>query len=107
MLALISLFIVIFISIIIIKIAAIALALTGLSEEIASFQALSAFTGAGFTTSESETIIKHPIRRKIAMFLMMLGSAGLTTVVASLVCRSIQICAPYTQCHYAKSSRTF
>ena len=40
-----------------------ALKLNGLSAEVATFQAQSAFSGAGFTTSESEAIVSHPLRR--------------------------------------------
>ncbi|MDD9898798.1 MAG: TrkA C-terminal domain-containing protein [Candidatus Melainabacteria bacterium] len=85
MLALISFFVVILLSILIIRVAAVALELTGLSPDIAGFQALSAFTGAGFTTKESETILKQSSRRKIIMALMLGGSAGLTTSITSLI----------------------
>ena len=54
MFALISLLVVIVVSIIIIRIGAVALEMTGLSKETATFQAQSAFSGTGFTTSESE-----------------------------------------------------
>lgn len=72
-------------SILVVRVAAVALELTGLSQDIAGFQALSAFTGAGFTTKESETILTQPGRRKIIMVLMLGGSAGLTTSIASLI----------------------
>jgi len=36
-----------------------------LSVEAAHFQARSALTGVGFTTSESELIVGHPARRRI------------------------------------------
>jgi hypothetical protein len=62
-----------------------ALVKTGLSRDVASFQALSAFTGVGFTTSEAEYVVNHPVRRHIIRWLMMLGSAGLTSAIASLV----------------------
>lgn len=67
------------------KIAAIALEHTGMERERARFQARSAFTGAGFTTSESELVVKHPIRRKIIMTLLLLGNAGFVTAVSSLI----------------------
>lgn len=38
----------------IVKIAAVALNLTGLDEKTAFFQALSAFTGTGYTTQDAE-----------------------------------------------------
>lgn len=59
--------------------------LTGLSRQVAQFQARSAFTGAGFTTAESEQVTGHPVRRRIVMLLMLLGNAGIVTVVSSLI----------------------
>ena len=35
---------------------------TGTSSELARFQARSAFTGVGFTTSEAESVVLHPVR---------------------------------------------
>ncbi|RLF59082.1 MAG: potassium transporter TrkA, partial [Thermoplasmata archaeon] len=85
MYALISLLIVIVVSIIIVKIGAVALEMTGLSRELATFQAQSAFSGVGFTTSESEHVVSHPVRRKIIRILMFVGSAGITSAMATLV----------------------
>ncbi|MBU0548270.1 MAG: potassium transporter TrkA [Candidatus Omnitrophica bacterium] len=85
MIALFSLLIIIVLSIIVVRIGAIALELTGLSSEIASFQAQSAFSGVGFTTVESEAIVTHPVRRRIIRILILLGSAGVTTAIATLV----------------------
>ncbi len=67
------------------RIATMALTLTGLSHELVRFQARSAFTGCGFTTSESEQIMGHPVRRQIIMVLMLLGNAGLVTIVSSSI----------------------
>lgn len=85
MIALFSLLIIVALSIIVVRIGAIALELTGLSSEIASFQAQSAFSGVGFTTVESESIVTHPVRRRIIRVLILLGSAGVTTCIATLV----------------------
>lgn len=85
MIAILSLFIVIVGSILVIRVATIALVQTGLSHEIAKFQARSAFSGAGFTTRESEQITGHPLRRKIISSLMLWGSAGVVTAISSLV----------------------
>jgi len=85
MVATFSLLIIILLSIIAVRIGAIALELTGLSAEIASFQAQSAFSGVGFTTRESEAIVTHPLRRRIVRVLILLGSAGVTTSIATLV----------------------
>lgn len=85
MIALFSLLTIVVLSVVIVRIGAIALELTGLSPEIASFQAQSAFSGAGFTTSEAESLVTHPVRRKIIRILILLGSAGFTTSIATLV----------------------
>jgi len=74
---------VIFISFLVVRAAAIALMMTGLDYKRAVFQALSAFTGTGFTTREAETVINHPLRRKIISWLMILGNAGIVTVIIS------------------------
>lgn len=85
MTAVISLLVVIFVSLIITRVATIALAATGLSRESARFQARSALTGSGFTTAESEAVVRHPVRRRIVMMLMLLGSAGIAAAVGSIV----------------------
>ncbi len=72
-------------SLVITRLAAVALAMTGLSREAASFQARSAFTGTGFTTGESEKVVNHPVRRRIIMVLMIMRSAGLVTVIISII----------------------
>ncbi len=84
MLALISLLLVILFSILFVRIGAVALEMTGLSREIAAFQAQSAYTGVGFTTSESEYVVSHPVRRKIIRILMFVGSAGIASAIAML-----------------------
>jgi hypothetical protein len=66
--------------IIIVRIGAVALMITGLNSEKAHFQALSAFTGTGFTTNESERVINNKIRRRIISFLMIFGNGGLLTL---------------------------
>ncbi len=85
MIALLSFLTIIVISIAVIRIGTTALELTGLSKDVASFQALSAFTGSGFTSSETETVMSNPVRRKIARILMLLGSAGITSLVATFL----------------------
>lgn len=85
MLPMISVIIVIIISVLITKIAAIAMVHTGLSRESARFQARSAFTGVGFTTTEAENVINHPVRRKIILLLMLFGNAGIVTVITSFI----------------------
>lgn len=85
MIAIISLVIILALSLIITRIATIALTHTGLSKESAKFQARSAFTGVGFTTTESEKVVNNPVRRRILLLLMLLGNAGIVTGIASLI----------------------
>ncbi|MBW3021124.1 potassium transporter TrkA [Candidatus Woesearchaeota archaeon] len=85
MLALFSFLIIIFLSLFIVRIGSIALEATGISKDISQFEALSAFSGVGFTTKESEIVMANSLRRKIIRVLMILGSAGLTTGVATLI----------------------
>ena len=58
--------------------------MTGIDRETAQFQALSAFSGTGFTTSEAENIVNDPRRRKIVKALMILGNVGIVTTLAML-----------------------
>lgn len=85
MAALVSVLVAITLSLLITRVATEALTLTGLSRSSAGFQARSAFTGSGFTTDESEKVVNHPVRRRIIMWLMFLGNAGIITVISSLV----------------------
>jgi hypothetical protein len=74
---------VVLLSMIIIRIGAIAFQLTGVEWSTAKFQALSCFTSTGFTTREAELIAGNPQRRRIASVLMVLGNAGLVTMIAT------------------------
>jgi hypothetical protein len=85
MAAVVSLLAVIVMSLLITKVGAVALALTGISQEAARFQARSAVSGAGFTTSESERVVDHPARRQVISLLILLGGAGLLSSVATIV----------------------
>jgi hypothetical protein len=85
MTAILSLLLVVTLSILVTRIAAVALRHTGLARQTARFQARSAFSGAGFTTSESEQVVNHPVRRRIVLTLMLLGNAGIVTAVSSLI----------------------
>ena len=73
------------ISLVVIRVATVGLTMTGVSKDLAQFQALSAFTGAGFTTKESEDIVNHPLRRRITMHLMLLGHVGVVVAIPSVV----------------------
>ena len=72
-------------SLLLTRMAAVALTATGMNRQVARFQARSAFSGVGFTTSEAEAVVHHPVRRRIIMVLMLLGNAGIITVAASLI----------------------
>ena len=67
------------------RIGTVALVLTGMSEETAHFQARSAFYGVGFTTAESESVVNHPVRRRIITLLMLLGNLGIATGMATIL----------------------
>ena len=71
------------ISFVVVRIGAIAFELTGLEWSLAKFQALSCFSGTGFTTKEAELITGNPQRRRIASVLIVLGHAGLVTLIAT------------------------
>ena len=60
-----SVFIIICLSVLIMRVASIILVYAGLSREASLFQARSAFSGTGVTTSESEWVVNHPGRRKV------------------------------------------
>ncbi len=85
MLAAISLLIVLSASILITRVATVALTHTGLSRQAARFQARSAFSGVGFTTNEAESVVNHPVRRRILMLLMLLGNAGIVTAISTMI----------------------
>lgn len=72
------------VSFVVVRIGAIAFQLTGLEWTLAKFQALSCFSGTGFTTKESELITSDKQRRKIATVLIILGNAGFVIMIATL-----------------------
>jgi TrkA-C domain len=76
--------VVIALSLLVMRVAAVMLAITGMSREAARFQARSAFTGVGFTTAEAESVVSHPVRRRIVLTLMLVGGAGVVTAVGTL-----------------------
>jgi hypothetical protein len=41
-------------------------------------------TGTGFTTGESELILGHPIRRKLAIFLILFGAFSLAVIISTI-----------------------
>jgi len=85
MAAFIAVLVTVSVSLVITRVGTAALVHTGLSREVAKFQARSAFFGVGFTTSEAESVVNHPVRRRIVLWLVLLGNAGIVTVLASIV----------------------
>jgi len=85
MIAVASLILIVLVIMLAARIGAVALVATGLPVEVARFQARSALTGVGYTTSESESIVGHPVRRRIIMAIMLVGNAGLVTILASVI----------------------
>jgi TrkA-C domain len=91
MIPIITLLVVLFLSLLTTRIATLALMHTGIAKQVARFQARSALSTCGFTTSEAERIMNHPVRRKIIMILMLLGNVGMITVLSSLIMTFIHL----------------
>ena len=85
MVAALSLLIIFAVSFFVVRLAAVALRLTGLPEQNARFQAMSALTGTGYTTTEAEMIVNYPIRGKIITWLMIFGNLGIVSVLSTLM----------------------
>ena len=85
MVAITGLLLVLALSLIVTRVATVILTATGMSRQSARFQARSAFTGAGFTTSESEQVVNHPVRRRVIAALMLLGNAGIVATASSAI----------------------
>jgi hypothetical protein len=83
--AIVLLIVIAILSLLITRIATIALSVTGMAHQAARFQARSALSGVGYTTREAETVVNHPVRRRIVMALMLAGNVGLVTAVAGLL----------------------
>jgi len=85
MAAALTLAILMMVSLVVVRVASVALRLTGLPNEVARFQSLSALTGTGFTTHEAEMIVNYPIRRKILSGLMVFGNLGIVSVSGTFI----------------------
>ena len=85
MIAVLSLLIVALLFVTAARVATIALVGTGMATESASFQARSALMGVGFTTAEAEAAINHPVRRRVILWLMTFGNAGVITGISTLL----------------------
>lgn len=85
MIAIGSLLVLIALSLVVTRVATLILVATGMSRTVARFQARSALTGAGFTTSESEQVVGHPLRRRVVMALMLVGNVGIVASAGTLI----------------------
>jgi hypothetical protein len=83
--AIISLLVIVAISLIVVRIGTMALVMTGLPWDVASFQAYSAFFGVGFTTRESEMVVSDRNRRRIIKHLILAGNVGVTAGFGSVI----------------------
>jgi hypothetical protein len=78
-------------SFIVVSVGGFALQMTGMEATAARFQALSAFTGTGFTTAEAERVVRNKTRRQIITVLIVLGNVGLVAIIATLVVSFSQV----------------
>ena len=85
MVAIASLLLIVALSLIVTRVATVVLVATGTARHVARFQARSALTGAGFTTSESESVVNHPVRRRVIATLMLLGNAGIVGAASTAI----------------------
>jgi len=70
---------------VIIEILSMVLKITGLDLYKARFQVISIITHTGFTTRESELIVQHPLRRKIASALMVISYIAQASVISLII----------------------
>lgn len=87
-LAVIGLFIFMLIYLVICEIFTVLFRLTGVNENIARFQVISMLTSTGYTTFESELIVKHKRRRSLAFVTILFGyifSATIISMVMNLI----------------------
>lgn len=85
MIAILTLVTIMFLSLLATRLATAVLMHTGMSRDNARFQARSAWTNSGYTTSQSECMVNHPQRRKVLIVLMLLGNVGLATTTAAFI----------------------
>ena len=81
--AIVALIVILCINLLVNRIATVALTFTGMSREMARFQSRSAFCTVGFTTSEAESVVNHPVRRRIIMLLMLWGNVGFVGLIVA------------------------
>jgi hypothetical protein len=66
-------------------IGSILLEMTGMERSRARFQALSAISGTGFTTSHAEEVVNNPRRRQIVSYLIIIGNAGILSLIIAVI----------------------
>ena len=96
MIAALSLLLIFAVTFFVLRLAAVALRLTGLTEQNAKFQAMSALTGTGYTTTEAEMVVNYPVRRKIIAWLMIFGNLGIVSVLSTLMISFVRTDADVT-----------
>lgn len=84
------LILIVMLSLVVVRFGSNALILTGMSEQAAKFQAASAFFGVGFTTAEAEMVMRHAVRRRVVLHLIIAGNVGLTSALATLIVTFVQ-----------------
>lgn len=77
-------------SLFVVRAGAIALMMTGVEKDKARFQALSAFSGTGFTTREAESVMNDPKRRRIITWLIIVGNIGIIAVIVTATSSLVQ-----------------
>ena len=92
--SLIALLLIVTIALLVVRVEATSLMMTGLSWDTANFQAYSAVFGVGFTTREAEMVVNHPVRRRIIRHLILAGNIGLTSALATVVVTFVQTREP-------------
>ncbi len=83
MASIVGLLLAVFLTLLVNRIATAALTFTGMSHEMARFQARSALCTVGYTTTEAEQVVNHPVRRRIIGTLMLIGNMGFITIIAT------------------------
>lgn len=68
-----------------VEVLAIVFRITGLDAQKARFQVISILTHTGFTTRESELIVQHPLRRKLASALMLVSYLAQVSLISLLL----------------------
>ena len=85
MLSMVSFVVLLMLLLVVTEIIAVVFKITGLDIDKARFQIISILTHTGFTTRESELIAQHPLRRKIASYLMIVSYGAQISLISILI----------------------